>query len=306
MQYSEKNTTIQIQTMTPPAKKTDPAALLRGLKIPPCPQILNDLNAELRKDDGDPRRIAALVRGDVALSAAVLKIVNSVGASINRSVNSVDDAVLMIGNRNLMNFVVGHFVRQAVSGGKKLNLERFWDRAAHNAEISALLSGHLKGTRRETAYCMGLFHDCGIPLMMQRFPDYKDTLQLANKSLRKFTDIEEEQHGTDHATIGYLMTKSWGLSDVLCDAIRYHHDHELLDGTLDHAPGDEVCVLIGITLISERIAGMLLRKPDEHEWERAAAPVAGFFGLSAVDLDDLIEDVLFQYRQTAAVGQNEP
>lgn len=280
--------------------EADLNAILRGLNIPPCPAILTDLGAELRKDNSNQNRVVTLIRSDVALSAAVVKIANSASSGAARKVSSISEAIALLGSRQLLNFVVGELLRRILSTPKNQNLERFWDRAAHNANVCALLTERLPGTRRETAYCFGLFHDCGIPLMMQRFPDYKDTLRLANQSEQSFTATEEARHGTDHATIGYLLTRSWGLADTLSEAIRSHHEYEVLDMTSDRGLSDEACTLIALNLISEQIVGTFLRSPEEHEWQRGAALVAAFFGLSPTDLDDLVEDVLYHLQQRAA------
>lgn len=307
-----KNRMVSFGHSVLPARKPFPAAtmkrkteadlstLLRGVKIPPCPKILSDLSAEVRKENGNQKRIAALVRGDVALSAAVLRIVNSVSSTAKGSVTSVEDAVQLIGNENLVNFVVSHFVKQALGASKNAGMERFWDHAGHCANVSAMVSEHVSGTRRETAYCLGLFHDCGIPMLMQRFPDYTETLRLIGQSDAKFTETEELRHGTDHATIGYLLTKSWGLSDALCEAIRLHHDFEVLDHRQEIQAPAEACVLVGITLIAERIVSLLSRTPREPEWQQAAPLIGDFFGFAPVDLDDLVDDILFQYRQTTS------
>lgn len=280
--------------------EADLASILRGLNIPPCPAILTELGAELRKEDSSPQRVSTLIRSDVALSAAVLKIANSAASGVSRKVSSINDAIALLGSQQLVNFVVGDLLQRALSTPNNPSMERFWDRAAHNANVCALLAARLPGTRRETAYCFGLFHDCGIPLMMQRYPDYKDTLRLANQSEQPFTATEDARHGTDHATIGYLLTRSWGLADTLCEAIRFHHEFDVLDTAADRGVGDEACTLIALNLISERIVGTFLRNPEEHEWERGAALAAAFFGYSQTDLDDLVDDVLSHLQRYAA------
>jgi HD-like signal output (HDOD) protein len=276
------------------------SALLGKLNIPPCPAVLKDIAAELRKENCNQQRVAKLIRSDVALASAVLKIVNSAGAGNARKISSINEAIALLGNQQLVNFVVGDFLKRMLSVPKSQGLERFWDRAAHNAKVCSLLAGRLLGTSRETAYCFGLFHDCGIPLMMQRYPDYVNTMRQANQSERSFTATENALHGTDHAIIGYLLTRSWGLADVLCEAIRSHHDYLALDQGADHGISDEACTLIGISLISEFIVGKFLRNQEALEWQQDVVLVTSFFGLSQTDLEDLVDDILFQLQKQDA------
>lgn len=61
-----------------------------------------------------------------------------------------------------------------------------------------------------------------------RFPDYRSTLRVANQSAAtSFTEVEQAAHDTDHALIGALMARRWGLPKVVSDAIRLHHDDGL-------------------------------------------------------------------------------
>jgi hypothetical protein len=58
-----------------------------------------------------------------------------------------------------------------------------------------------------------LFFDVDIPLLMYRFPDYGQTLNICNnEAQRTFTEVEQSLHHTDHALIGGIVARSWGLS----------------------------------------------------------------------------------------------
>ena len=270
------------------------SGLLRKLSIPPCPSILMEIAAELRKENSNQQRVAALIRSDVALSAAVLKVINAAGSGVSRKVTSINEAIILLGNQNLVNYVVGDFLKRTLNVSENQKMERFWDRAAVTAEVCATLSARFGGSNRETAYCFGLFHDCGMLMMMQRYPDYKETLRLANQSEAAFTGIEEQKHGADHATIGYLLTRSWGLSDVLSEAIQSHHEYQVLEEGVDHGVSHEACVLIALNLVSEFIVGKHMHSDEDGEWRRGSAQVAAFFGHSLAELDDVVEDVLFE------------
>ena len=70
------------------------------LGIPPCPKILLDLSAEVRKEEPDLQRIERLVSGDVGLSAALIKTVNSPFYGLRSKVHSVMQAIHMLGLSN--------------------------------------------------------------------------------------------------------------------------------------------------------------------------------------------------------------
>lgn len=266
--------------------------LLRGLEIPPCPAVLAALSQEMRRPDVNATRVSRLISQDVGLAAGVMKCANSPLFGAGRKVGSINEALGLLGFNNVLNLVVNELLRKSLSSGGQHAMDRFWDSATYCAGVTAHLAEKLPGTDRDTAYSFGLFHDCGIPILMRRFKDYKQTLQAANRSLDKtFTQVEDDLHGTNHAVIGYLMARNWGLSETLCSAILCHHDFSVFeDGSLS----DECCTLIGLEVIAERVVGTFLRLQEDGEWEKARGPVANFFGLSDTELNDVTDDLLFK------------
>src|SRR5574343_53917 len=96
----------------------------------------------------------------------------------------------------------------ALSGDQDAAMDRFWESSALTACVSAELARRLRCVRPDVAYTFGLFHDCGIPLLVKRFPQTKEVLAAANAAEeRGFTDIEDGLMGTNHAVVGYFLAK---------------------------------------------------------------------------------------------------
>lgn len=276
-------------------------ALIKRFDIPPCPAVISELQAELRKESANAVNVARLISRDVGMAGAVMRLVNSPAFRTGREISSVDHALKVLGFGRIFDLVVGELLRKSLSSNDGLRLERYWDSAAVTAEICAELATRLRGTKRETAYCFGLFHDCGIPLLMRRFPDYRNTLKQANEeSGQALLAFEEAKHGTNHAVVGYLLARTWGLSETLCEAIRTHHHYAVLDPQHPEKLPDEVCTLVAICVLGEHIAGLHLRTKDDGQWPAARSRVCTFFGLEEADLDDLIEDMLAELQQVGA------
>lgn len=134
--------------------------LIKRFDVPPCPAVVGELQAELRKDNASAGKIARLISRDVGLAGAVMRLVNSPAFRPAREVASIDDALRILGFGRVFDLVVGELLRKSLSSGGP-RLDRYWESAACAAEICAALAGRLPGTTRETAYCFGLFHDCG-------------------------------------------------------------------------------------------------------------------------------------------------
>ncbi|MCX7161652.1 MAG: HDOD domain-containing protein [Betaproteobacteria bacterium] len=263
--------------------------LLKGITIPPRPIVLIEVDQELKRPEPDLKKVAGLIARDVGVSAAMLKTVNSPLFGLRSKVGSVLQAVQLLGARNTRN-VVTSLVLRSTMGGAAASLERFWDSSEKVASISAYICTMLPKAPREEAYTFGIFHDCGIPALMQRFGDYRDTLKIAGGDSRPPTEVEEERHGTNHATIGYLIAHSWGLSDVICQAIQRHHDLGALGDDDSFSPMARV--LVAVNFLAEHLHETSLRMRDDRQWVQGEGIVLDYLGLTHGEYAELSEDVM--------------
>lgn len=266
--------------------------LLRGVFIPSSPAVLGELMTELRQPMSNGKKVSALINRDPGLAGGVLKSANSPLFGSTRPLSSIADAVKLLGFATLGNLVLETLLRTSIRCHDN-SLERFWDNSVHAAVVNARVARLFKGVRPDTAYTFGLLHDCGIPLLVQRFTNYKDVLKLANQpNDQNFTQIEEQALDTNHAIIGCILARSWGLPDTLSEAILCHHDYSVLDGHAHIA--EESRYLIAINVIAEHAVGIHLRLTEDGEWLKARPAIGDFLGLSPTELDDIVEDQLFK------------
>ncbi len=99
-----------------------------------------------------------------------MKSANSPFFALRRKVQSVQQAVAVLGLRNLLKIVYGVVLKQSLGGADAPQMARFWERSNYNAVVSAYLAGRLPGISSDDAYTFGLFHDAGISILMQKFP----------------------------------------------------------------------------------------------------------------------------------------
>lgn len=262
--------------------------LLRGIDIPPCPAVLTALQREVAAPNASLTRVAQIINGDVALAAAVLKTANSPAFGLSRRVSHVTQAVPVLGMRALSAITAGVVLRTTLSGDGR-RLDRFWDSSTKTAQLCARLTREFSGVPAETAYTFGLFHDCGIPVLIRRFPDYLDTLQIANGSFDlSFTDVEERRHATHHAAIGTLLTRTWGLPEDVSTAILLHHDLDIFHPDADHTAA-RARTLVALGALAAGFVGSSLRMSEDPWWVRGRAQYLAHLGLGDKDYLDLRE-----------------
>lgn len=275
-----------------------------NLGIPPCPEILLALAAEARKDEPDLQRIEKLICADVGLSAALIKTVNSPFYGLRTKVHSIMQAIHILGISHLSLMVTGMVLREVLKGGSRMDMARFWDASSKIAIISSYLASRLpfftyehsmRKIDKDEAYTYGLFQDCGIPVMLNSHPGYKKALGIANQAAdRKFTEVEEVEYVNNHAVIGYVLAKSWGLPEPMHQAIRYHHEHVLLaqdENFLTNESRD----FIALALLAEKAVQIITGLNQTCEWDKGGAWVLGHFGLSQTDFDSIVKGIRTLY-----------
>lgn len=272
--------------------------LLKSIHIPPCPAVAVALLEEVRQPEVDFFKLVKLISGDVGLAAAMLKAANSPFFALRNKVTSVQQAVSVLGLKNIMQIVMGVSLQNALSGDK-LTMERYWDRSNFTAVVSAEMASRLHGVSREDAYTFGLFHDCGIPILMQRFPDYKEKLAAANRAAELVISEEDRCYATNHAVVGNMLARNWFLPEHIGEAVLLHHEHDILSH-----PGESISpavrTLVAINLVAEHIVATFLDMPDDAEWFKAGPAALAYLGLSDEDLADVSEDALAELEEIRA------
>ncbi len=266
--------------------------LLRGVALPPQPELLVAAEELLGRPDPDPAAVARLIGADVALSGAVLRVVNSPLFGLPVKVQGIPHAVMVLGTRQTLNVVRGVALRRALDSRVRVPMPRFWDEASQVALVAAAVARRATRVPPDEAYTLGLFHDCGIPLLAQRFPNYKKVLAEANGNPdERFTDIEERYFQTHHAVVGYFVAQGWYLAKPLRDAILAHHRVDEVI-TVDTPSGREMETRLAVLAVAEHVETLARNCPRQREWAAVQPAVADYLGLSGPDFDDLTADLL--------------
>ncbi|MFN7086272.1 MAG: HDOD domain-containing protein [Burkholderiales bacterium] len=265
--------------------------LVKSIGIPPCPAILTALVREMRCDDPDFGRIAALISGDVGLAAAMLKTVNSPFYGLHTKATTVQQALALLGLRTVTHLITGLLLRQAFPVADSRFMERFWDLSSRIASVCAQLTRRVRSIDRDEAHTYGLFRDCGIPPLMLKFPGYARALAaLDGDSARSIIEIDEEHCGIDHAEIGHYLGKSWYLSEQVALAILWHHDHAALSGKHPALPAASVR-LIALGMAAEHVLRTYREEPLAPEWQRGGALALEHLDLSAQDFAEVAGEI---------------
>ncbi len=255
--------------------------------IPPCPVILDRFITEARRDEPDFSRLATIIGTDVGLSAGLIKTANAPYFGMRQRVRSVNEALAILGLKTASRAVAGLILRKTFPNIP--NLERFWDASARIAHLSGWLAQHfdIRGLRAEDTYTFGLFRDCGIPVLLGRFPHYEKVLAEANNDAeRSFIAVEETALPTNHAMVGCILAQSWWLPEEICLAIRNHHDLVALESLGSKLPMQSRR-LIATSQLAEHIVQRQFGLSLTQEWTKLGSACLKILELEETQLEAL-------------------
>lgn len=266
--------------------------IIKNFQIPPKPQILIEIQEVQAQSNPSAKAFADVISKDVALSAAVLKMINSPVFGLRHTISNIRQSVVLLGNNNIVNLVSFFQLRKALNKKSSISHEKYWDTAMETANMMTVLIEHMLLQEQcsvEDAYSFGLFRDCGIPLMAMKFNNYKQVLIEANSTSEQiFTDIEDSYYQTNHATIGYFIASSWNFPKDLCQLISRHHETDFLYAN-DTTRLNKY--LYALAKLASNILSQHHYIKNDSEWLLSKDAVLGFFELSDLDYLYLEEDV---------------
>jgi putative nucleotidyltransferase with HDIG domain len=175
-------------------------------------------------------QIAEIVAYDPSLSARVLRIANSSYYSFPREIETVNSAVGLIGELDLRNLVLATTVIGSMDAlnYKGVNIDEFWLHSLRCSIIARLLARSLGDCDPEILFLAGMLHDLGILVIYQQEATLAGVVKRQIDEQHQLRDqAEREILGFDHAEVGALLIKAWGLSEELSELTRCHHQYQL-------------------------------------------------------------------------------
>jgi HD-like signal output (HDOD) protein len=168
--------------------------------------------------------ITTAVQSDPALSARMLKVVNSPLAGTSRTIVSVSSAIKMLGMRMVRTLALGFSLLSNNRTGpcKSFNHDLFWSASLAQAVAARHLANRLKNFSPDEAFTVGLLAKVGRLALATAFPEaYAYALSLSDSSqpqtLRRH---EREMFDIDHNELSAEMMADWHLPDIVCQAVR--------------------------------------------------------------------------------------
>ncbi len=210
--------------------------IIKDIDFPTLPLYLTMIQKEMTKAQPSFPKIANYVAQDMALTAKLLRTVNSIGFQTRSHISNPLQALTILGQKQFYEYVLAEALRKALDN-HALSAQTFsvlWHHSTQTANACKFLATKISKSidtelhiDENHAYLTGLFHDCGIPVMASRFPNYEEQMMHSYSCGESLVDMENRLFESDHSIICYLIAKMWDLPIPVRYAILGHHSKDI-------------------------------------------------------------------------------
>ncbi|MBW2187081.1 MAG: HDOD domain-containing protein [Deltaproteobacteria bacterium] len=274
----------------------DNRSIVASVKCEICfAAVANDVLQLMNSGSGDARRLGALITSDQSLTARVLKLANSPFYGFPRKINTVRDAVVVLGDKALRNMVLAMAVK-GLSANQGPVERGLWEESAAFAIAARFIATKIDLIHPEEAFMAGLMSNIGETVCNL------DTPKLYRRILTETKTSDLRQQGSaallpyPFTQLGAAILYDWNFSPMLVASTFYAETAELTGDRDDESfmlccvvrLARQLCKSLGLGCFSEQPALLSAE---------ASAVVLGFDGEAVNALRSEFADV---FAETAA------
>jgi len=208
------------------------AELVRSLvgriqDILPLPNVVNAILKTINDPYASLSRVSETILKDQALTAKVLKIINSAYYGVSTPVGTVSQAVSLLGLDKIKNLAMAISLSEGLYRYSGLPFGRgaLWHHSQACGVATSLVASAAGYPTPEEALIAGLIHDIAKALWTELFPErFLAAIKAVQVEGRDPLEVEIEYLTVPHATVGAWMLEKWQLPEIFQQAVALHHE----------------------------------------------------------------------------------
>ncbi|MBR9980751.1 MAG: HDOD domain-containing protein [Desulfatitalea sp.] len=196
-------------------------------RLRPIPQVALKVLRMIDEEGYRIDQVAGEIRKDQVITARTLSLANSALYGKKRPIDSLDHALVYLGEEQLVKLVLlaaveSYFEQSGM--GYSLCKGGLYHHALGCAHLAETLAANTGKAEPHKAYTAGLLHDIGKVVLDQyvaaAFPLF---YRQAMENHANLLTVERQALGIDHTEVGHLLARQWSLPDYLAGTIKNHH-----------------------------------------------------------------------------------
>jgi putative nucleotidyltransferase with HDIG domain len=209
-------------------KSKDMLAKLDRLEnLPTLPPVAMQVNRMLLDPETSTLSLSRTIEKDQAITANILKLVNSAFFGLRSRVGNIPHALMVLGFNAVRNAILSLAVVNAFpikKGNGLFDVREFWKHSIAVAVTSKHLAERGRFRPSDDSFTAGLLHDVGKLVLSQYFQDLFEKVweRMLDTGL-SFAEAEKTEVPVHHGQIGGYLANKWHLPLSLVETIQYHH-----------------------------------------------------------------------------------
>ena len=193
------------------------------------PQTLSEVLRVVGDETSSAQDLADVLIRDPAMTAKVLRAVNSPFYGARNEITTMSQGVMTLGTRAVAALALSTSIYDMTGRWEStVDRKRFWRHSLEVALAARSVAEQIKYPYPEEAFVCGLLHDIGILVLEKSFGEKFSRIWRQVEAGETIQDLEEGIWGTNHARVGQFLLEQWGLPTVICEAVGQHHNDLLL------------------------------------------------------------------------------
>lgn len=200
--------------------------LLGDVEIPRFRKAVFETLRRLRDPDTTPEKVMEVMAVDAQLVGKVMQTVNSTAYSPRSKIQSLDHAIMLMGNADLERIVmlVGAKAALPSQTHPKFALSDFWKVSSRRAVLAREVADLVQPSKANLSFTAGFLQDLSVPLIVgSKKDDYMKIFNTALEEKRDLHVLEMDSMGWDHAEVGALVALDWELPDDVMLCLKDHN-----------------------------------------------------------------------------------
>lgn len=261
------------------------------VSLPTIPQVAIRLLEVLADPDVQIGKIANVIKTDPAITAKILKTVNSPLYCGISKIDNLDRAIVRLGKYNVSCLALSFSLVQTSSG--KRNHENMirdcWLESVTQAVAMEILAEQFAPEKKSQAFIVGLLADAGKLALLQHHTQlYIPVLEQSIADRQNLRKVEIEQLNCTHSQISSMLLKSWNLPRALVQAVEHHDESFRNIVTMSHLE-DHQLVMMASTAAAA--SDFLLGHDPAGALHHLQSLTAQVFAYDAKRLDDYLQSI---------------
>ncbi|MGD0138589.1 MAG: GGDEF domain-containing protein [Tepidisphaeraceae bacterium] len=195
-------------------------------RLPSLPVIAIRVLELAKQETASLQAVAKVISSDPALSAKVIRTVNSSFYGLPHRVGTINHALVLLGMETVKTLALGFSLVGGLNAKKhpKFDYLRFWRQSLYSAVAARALDKALKRGTHEEAFLAGLLSDIGTLAMHQAIGEpYDELLAISQGDQVELIRLSRQKFNLDHADVGGMLAEHWKFPQALVEPIRQHH-----------------------------------------------------------------------------------